>query len=74
MTGGVVPTWPGPPDHPVVLVGRGDTAGAACGCGDWQAYLPDADAALRARASYAEHLRRACLPSAGDTPDTPDLR
>lgn len=71
MTSGGVARWDSPPGHPVVLVGHGDRAGAACGCGAWQAYLPDVEAALRARESYEEHLRRAgharasILPSGG---------
>lgn len=71
MTGGGLARWDSPPGHPVVAVGHGSRAGAACGCGGWQAYMPDVEAALRARQSYEEHLRRAGLTRPGDTPDAP---
>jgi hypothetical protein len=59
MTSPAVAGWRTPPGHPVVVLGNGPRAGAACGCGDWQAYLPDVPAALAARRSYEEHLDRA---------------
>jgi hypothetical protein len=68
MSGGVA-RWDSPLGHPVVLLASGGSYGAACGCGGWQARVPDLDAALTARASYLAHLRRA-VP--GWTPPDPE--
>lgn len=58
--GGLTARWGinPPPGHPLVVAPRGRVAGAACGCGDWQAYLGSPNAARDARLSYEEHLDR----------------